>query len=329
MGGTSATLRKYYRRFARRAATTCYGLVAGGLGVLLSFVVLQKLGLVTNENVVLGGLAVAALGLVSALPTSAFLVWAQRRRTSAGAVGQEVALGGSVQGVVTSGTSALVCTDGPSFELDGLRPEEVRRLQEKHTSATHFFESGPPARARLWWLSLAACGVLSSAALAVLGYTIDHLMPLAVYTSVFVASASVLGVQARDVRIGIDGVRMGLEFVSYSSLQQLTTARGRLVVVCRDGRRILGSLQVTQELGEALDALVQPRLDAAASGGEAYDVQNEESFDEWLKRVRGRFDVTSFREAPASVESAKELLRDAKVPFRVRVGVAVALAPID
>ncbi|MFK8003079.1 MAG: hypothetical protein AB8H86_26150, partial [Polyangiales bacterium] len=47
------------------------------------------------------------------------------------------------------------------------------------------------------------------------------------------------------------------------------------------------------------------------------------------KRVRGRFDVTSFREAPASVESAKELLRDAKVPFRVRVGVAVALAPID
>lgn len=328
VGEPAATILKYYRRFARRAATACYGIVAGGMGVLLSFVVLQKLGLAANENIALGGLALAGLGLVSALPISASLAWAQRRRVPA-AAGQEVAMQGSIQGIVCSATQALVCTGGTSFELDGLHPEEVLRLQEKHALETHVFESGAPARWRLWWMTLAASGVLSSALLAILGYTIDHLMPLAVYSSVFIASAAALAVSARDVRIGIDGVRMGSEFVSYASLAQLTVDKGRLVIVCNDGRRIRGSLQVPQALGEALDALVQPRLDAAAAGGEEFGLRSEEIFEEWLTRVRGRFDATSFREAPASVDCAKELLRDAKVPFRVRVGVAVALAPID
>lgn len=330
VGGPSATIRKHYRRFARRAATACYGLVAGGMGVLLSFVVLQKLGQATNEYIALAGLAVAALGLATALPVSAFLAWAQRRRVPPLPVVQEAVMHGSVQGIVSSTAEAFVCSGGVSFELEGLRRGDLRRLEEQHTSETHLFESGAPARAKLWWLTLAACGVVSSVVLSVLGYTIDHLMPLAVYTSVFVASATALAVSARDLRIGIDGVRIGSEFVSYAALQQLTVEKGRVILVRRDGRRIASSVEVAPELGEALDALLQLRTDAkTTSDGEAYDMQNEESFEAWLQRIRGRFDATSFREAPASVDRAKELLRDAKVPFRVRVAVAVALSPID
>lgn len=323
-------MRRHYRRFARRTAKACYGLVAGGMGILLSFVGLKKLGVPLEEGIALAGFLAAVLGLVSALPISAWLVWAQRRREPGFAVGQELSLQGDIQGIVSSGTKVLVCTGAASFEVDGLRLDEVRRLKEKHASETHHFEAGAPARARLWWMALVGTGLVSSSVLAVLGVTIDHLMPLAVYTSIFVASTTaLLSASARDLRVGIDGVRMGSEFVSYASLQQLVVDGGRLILVRRDGRRIAGSLQVAPEIGEALDALVQQRIDAKTSDGEAYEVQQEESFDVWLKRVRGRFDATSFREAPASVDSAKELLRDAKVPFRVRVGVAVALSPID
>jgi hypothetical protein len=165
-------------------------------------------------------------------------------------------------------------------------------------------------------MALVGTGLVASGVLAALGVTIDHLMPLAVYTSIFVASTTaLLSASARDLRIGIDGVRMGSEFVSYASLQQLAVDEGRLILVRRDGRRIAGSLEVAPEIGQALDTLVQERIDAKASGGEAYDVQHEESFEAWLKRVRGRFEATSFREAPASVDKAKELLRDAKVPL--------------
>lgn len=323
-------IRTYHRRFFRRVAEVSYGLLAGGMGVVLSWVGLQQVGVSLPEDLALAGLGVALVGGACALVGTAFvLVWnAPRARTLSAE--REISLVRRVRGFVCADSKALVCSGATTLELDGLEADECQRLNEKYASSVHEFESGPPARAALWWMCFLGCGLQVALVLAALGVTIDHLMPLTLYTSTFVASfAALVFARDRDVRIGLDGVRIGDEFVPYSSLQQLVLRKGRLAALRKDGRYVPASLKLDASLAEALDALVQDRIDAETSGGEAYELQKDETFEAWLRRVRGRFNDTSFREAPASVDRAKELLRDAKVPFQVRVAVAVALSPID
>ena len=323
------TIRTYRRVASRRLAKACYGLVAGGMGALLSVVALNAVGVLVPEVIALAGLGVAFVGALTALVGTVWVTLRQSVRARTLSAEQELTLHPKVRGFVASGAKVLVCVGRETLEFDGLTAGEVRRLETKHASQARAFESGPAARAEFWWMFFVGSGFVVALALAMVGYTIDHLMPMTVYTATFVASLFVLFAREGNVRIGLDGVRMGRDFVPYSALQQLTVRNGRLSLVRKNGSAVDGSLRMDGAFVRALDELVQTHIDAKSKDGEAYEVQSEESFDAWLRRVRGSFDATSFRKAPASVEDAKALLRDAKVPFRVRVAVAVALSPVD
>lgn len=330
-------LQKRAVRLARRSAKVCYSLVGVGMGLVTAFYVLLQPGVALHEWVAYVGFLLTLFAPVYAVLIAVGLRLSRAKLPVNGELDESercLTIGGTR--IAAADVDALVVCDavhlyskGVSYEFQDLNQSQRESIERALAPPTHYFETGPAARAGAWWsVWVASANILFGAIWA--GSSFYYATPLAIFASLSLASASVLLFRHdMSLHIGLDGVRIGREFVPYASLRPFKAAKGRLVLVRTDGRQIRGSIRVDDAFLRALDAQVRRRIEADPRDGEAFELQENETPKAWLQRVRSRFTAKTFRDAVVPVEAAKALLSDAQTSFRVRVGVAVALAPFD